>query len=94
VTVLCRDADKHPQATSEITSGVFLGEYEHNSLRFFFLDLFEWITMQLLRMPVNGRTRFYQMLDEYINHQNTAVKVKEHWRDLRTESDLPGSEEE
>lgn len=94
VTVLCRPIDKHPEVTVELTSASFLGEYEYKALRFFFIDLFEWITLQLLRMPVSGRLRFYKKLEEYVRHQNTAIKVKEHWRVLRTESDLPSSEDE
>jgi hypothetical protein len=94
ITVLCRPSDKHPEANSEVDSTVFLGEYEHNSLRFFFIDLYEWITIQLLRLPVSGRARFYQKLDNYITDHNTAIKVKEHWRDLHTETALPDANDE
>lgn len=93
ISVLCRPVDKHPDTISDIESAVFLGEYEHNSLRFFFIDLFEWINLQLLRLPVSGRTRFYQKLHEYIAHPNTAVKVKGHWREMRTASHLPDTDE-
>jgi len=94
VSVLCRNSDIPPEATSEVGSAAFLGEYEHQSLRFFFIDLFEWINLQLLRLAVSGRVRFYQKLDEYITHHNTALAVKEQWRTLQGRYATPLADEE
>jgi hypothetical protein len=86
VTVLCRPLDIHPDATTDSKSAMLLGAYEFNSLRFLFVDLWEWITAQLLRIPVNGRSRFYEKLNRYVADANVARKVKEVWRELRQTS--------
>lgn len=89
ITVLCRPCDKHPEAKSKVDAAAYLGEYEYESLCFFFIDLFQWITLQLLRLTVSGRKQFYQKLEKYISDHNTAINVKMHWRDLRTKPSIP-----
>lgn len=40
---------------------------------------------QLIRLPVAARLQFYQELNEYIVHRNTALTVKKCWQKLYIE---------
>ena len=80
VTVICRREDAHPDATEDDV-GPFIGKLEYGALTFLFVDIYHWITLQLLRMAVTARLRFYERLAEYVAEPNTAEKVKRFWKE-------------
>jgi len=83
IIVLCKSSDVPDCVINGSVSHVFLGEYDFKSLRFYFINLFEWIAIQLLELTIDGRASFYIKLDNYIAETNTAVKVKTTWNELR-----------
>jgi hypothetical protein len=86
VIILCRKRDIHPDllVTTDVSS--YFGKLEYQDLIFYYQDIYEWIIAQLLRMPPLARINFYKYLDVYIQHPNTAQKVRVYWKHLHEEA--------
>ena len=82
ITVICRAKDVHPDASKSSTSAIHLGTYVYQNLIFQFVDVYEWIAAQLLRMTESARLEFYTNLHAYISDRNTARIVKLTWASL------------
>lgn len=82
VIVLCRPQDTHEEAVKTVVSDIYLGELEYEHITYQFVNLYEWILGQLLRMPPQARLMFYDELQAYINDPNTSEKVKELWASI------------
>lgn len=80
VVVLCRPGDCHPDAKTDDDSDLLLGTYVHRGFTYQFVDLYEWIIAQLLRMAPSARMAFFRGLHDYVNHPNTAEAVKKFWK--------------
>src|SRR5205823_9922858 len=86
VTVLCRDEDVHEKATSDQTvSDAFLGKLDYGGMTFYFVNIFDWIIFQLVRMSAAARLSFFEDLEVYVRNPNTAAKVKQFWKDYHEE---------
>jgi len=83
VIVICRPQDAHPSASGKSGDGVHLGSLSHRGVTYQFIDIYEWITAQLARMPPQARLDFYSALEAYINDPSRSRTVKELWRKLR-----------
>ena len=94
VLVLCRSEDVPESIERQERSELLYGAVEHQGLRFVFADLTEWIAAAILRLSCDARVRFFEALHTYIAEPSTAIKVKERWRQLRTESAMDEPEEE
>lgn len=84
VIVLCRPADVHPDARAKQPAGIYLGQLEYGGLTFYYVDIYEWIRVQLLTLPPHARRHFHELMNDYVKEPNTSEKVKEAWRDLNT----------
>lgn len=80
--VLCRKQDAHPDIVP--FSNLYLGKLEHQQVTFHYLDIYEWIAAQLLRMTASARRLFFVALQGYVEDKNTAVRVKYTWAALVT----------
>lgn len=80
ILVVCQKSDIPD--TVEPISEIYLGKFEYQDMIFHFIDIYEWINAQLLRMRESGRLVFFQKLQSYINDHNTAVIVKAIWQEL------------
>jgi len=76
VIVICRKQDAHPEITPGTVNSFYLGKVEYQNMTYHFIDIFEWIISQLLRMTPISRLNFFEKLKQYINDPNTAEKVK------------------
>ncbi len=79
VQVICRKTDSLailPDGEDKI----LIGKFEYQDLTYFFLDIYQWITANLLRMPSESRASFFGKLSTYVSHPNTAEKVKVFWK--------------
>ncbi|OAK13800.1 hypothetical protein [Bacillus wiedmannii] len=81
ILVVCRKSDIPVEMEPTNLNGV-LGKYTHQDVDYYFIDIFEWLMLQLLRMTSNARISFYEALDEYISNPNTAENVKELWIEI------------
>lgn len=77
IVVICRKKDVHPDVTP--ISNTYLGRLEYQDITFYFVDIYEWITAQLLRMTADARAAFFTKLQNYIADKNTSAKVKMAW---------------
>lgn len=84
IIVICREADAPAEASDETDSYTHLGSLEYKGLSYQFIDIYEWIISQLLRMPPKARASFYDKLQAYISDPNTSEKVKVLWRELHS----------
>jgi hypothetical protein len=87
VIVICREDDLPDNVTDDNDSGLYLGSLEFEGLIYRFIDIYEWIIAQLIRMPPNVRVVFYKKLQDYISEPNTAERVKVLWRRLHEGSE-------
>lgn len=79
MTVLCRPEDLHPSATGGDGRSAYLGTVDDQDVRYRFVDLFEWIRLELLGMPPVARAGFHLALSSHVNDPNTAEGVKVAW---------------
>ena len=84
MTVLCRPEDLHPDAHEIDDSSAYLGTVDDQDVRYRFVDLFEWIRLELLALPPSARTRFHSALSDYVNHANTVELVKVEWASINS----------
>jgi hypothetical protein len=82
VTVVCRREDRHPGAAAATVSALHLGTLAFHGLTFHFVNIYEWVMAQLLRMPPDSRLAFYAALGEYVADPSTAEGVKRCWKAL------------
>lgn len=78
ILVLCRKNDAPVFEHSPQTS-IYLGKVLYRDTLFHFIDIYEWIMAQLLRMNEPMRVAFFNQLQAYIGHKNTSRAVKEVW---------------
>lgn len=84
VIVVCRKSDTPEQLTETGLSGV-LGKFVYQDVVYYFVEIYEWIWFQLLKMPSESRHLFYELLNKYISHPNTSEDVKNLWRSIHIE---------
>lgn len=82
VVVVCREEDAHPDATEKHIPVGYLGKVDHEDITYHFVEIYGWVMSELVRMPFDARLAFYESLNEYITHPNTAEAVKRAWREL------------
>lgn len=83
VTVICREEDC-PDFAESILSKSYLGYYVHKDIKYNFINIYEWIITQLLRMNINSRVDFYNKLNEYVSDTQTSEKVKLLWKEINS----------
>jgi hypothetical protein len=88
IIVICRKRDVHPDVAATPSTSVYLGKVEYQDKTFHFVDIYEWVMSQLVRMTSDARFAFYNKLHEYISDRNTKREVKELWGQLQI--DLTG----
>ncbi|MGG0755776.1 hypothetical protein [Brevibacillus laterosporus] len=81
VIVVCRKSDTPDDLVKTDLNGV-LGKFIYQDVIYYFVDIYEWILHQLIKMPNNCKISFYKLLNEYVNHSNTSEEVKILWRDI------------
>jgi hypothetical protein len=81
VMVICREQDV-PSDTSSGDSISYYGKLEHQDVTYHFIDIFQWISSQLLRMSSDARLAYFESLGNYIAEVNTAEAVKLKWNSL------------
>ena len=81
VIVICRPKDCPNQIR---TSGLsfYLGSIDHQNVRYYFWNIYEWVVSMLQKMPDEGKEFFLRSLNCYINDANTSEAVKTEWRKL------------
>ena len=52
------------------------------NIKYYYIDIYEWISSRLHHMTNCGRKNFHKDLDNYISEANTAEKVKLLWNEL------------
>lgn len=77
IIVICRSQDAHPESRHGSTGFYFLGEIHYEYLSYYFIEIFEWIMAQLLRMTPTSRINFFNKLHKYVDDPSTAEKVKQ-----------------
>lgn len=87
IVVICRKEDVHPDVTP--VSSTYLGRLEYQDITFHFMDIYEWIMAQLLRMTADARTVFFTKLQNYIADKNTSAKVKLAWANISQIDNAP-----
>lgn len=80
IVVICRKKDVHPEV--QPISNTYLGRLEYQDITFYFVDIYEWIMAQLLRMTADARANFFTKLQIYIADKNTSARVKTAWATL------------
>ncbi|MEF3302484.1 hypothetical protein [Paenibacillus sp. GYB003] len=85
VIVVCRKSDVPEGIITTDLNGV-LGKFVFQDTIYYFVDIFEWILLQLLKMPTNSKLFFYDELHEYVRNSSTSLKVKNLWRSIHTVS--------
>jgi hypothetical protein len=76
IIVICRKQDSHPKISQSTAERFHFGKIQYQNITYHFVDIFEWIFSQLLRMTSASRINFFKKLHQYINDPNTAEKVK------------------
>lgn len=77
IIILCRKQDVYPGL--EAITSIYLGKLEYQDISFHYVDIYEWVAAQLLRMTRDARSMFFEQLQEYVADKNTSVKVKYTW---------------
>jgi hypothetical protein len=82
VIVICRHEDVHEDAHFD-DSDTYLGKVEYQDVTYFFVEIYEWIAGQLLRMPADARLGFHSRFADYVSDPNTSEKLKRAWAQLQ-----------
>jgi hypothetical protein len=80
IMILCRKQDVYPGL--EMITSCYLGRLEYQDMIFHYVDIYEWIVAQLLRMTTDARAMFFEQLQVYVTDKNTSVNVKLAWSRL------------
>lgn len=81
VIVICRPEDC-PEHIQKSGFDFYIGSVEHQDVKYYFWNIFEWIASMLQRMPDDGKELFSVALNGYINDINTSEAVKVEWRKI------------
>lgn len=81
VIVICRPEDC-PEHIQKSGFELYIGSVEHQDVKYYFWNIFEWIASMLQRMPDDGKELFSVALNGYINDINTSEAVKVEWRKI------------
>lgn len=79
--VLCRPDDVHPVA-SGADGSAYLGTVDDQDVRYQFIDLYEWMRLELLDLPSAGRRAFHEAITSYVNDPNVSEAVKAVWAQI------------
>lgn len=85
VVVVCEAGQQHQDAVGARLELGYLGVLTFNDLAFHFVEIWNWIMANLIRMPVDARIAFYESLGAYVADPNTAERVKTVWQRLHPE---------
>ena len=80
VIVICRPEDVY-EKSKKFKSDTVIAGYEHNDVLYFFVDIYEFIKLNLVLLDTKTRKEFLTSITDYINQTNTAEKVKLYFRD-------------
>lgn len=83
VFVICREQDL-PKSVKRTSNKGFIGISKYQDIIYYFIDIFEWISNQLVFMNNSSRMDFYADLVVHVNHFNSSEKVKKYfskWHD-------------
>ncbi len=80
--VLCRPEDAHPESCREDAQSAHIGWLDDQDIRYQFIDLHEWIRLELLGVPPAVRASFHSALSDYVANPNTSEAVKSEWARL------------
>lgn len=78
--VICRRQDLHSDVKP--VSNLYLGKLEYQDMVFHFIDIYEWMMAQLLRLSISARLSFFAKLQEYVFDKNTSSEVKYAWAEV------------
>ena len=81
IIVVCRPEDCPPEMEQSGLSE-YLGRYIYRDMVYYYWNIYEWYASTLQRMTDEGRSNFYNDLNNYINEINTAEAVKLYWQEL------------
>lgn len=81
IIVICRKEDCPTDMKGSGMNSV-LGSYIYQNIKYYYIDIYEWISSRLHHMTNCGRKNFHKDLDNYISEANTAEKVKLLWNEL------------
>lgn len=87
VHVICRKQDA-PQSAIELSSAIVFATSAYQDIRYFFIDIFEFIQEKLVLMTIESRSDFYADLVAYINRINTSQKVKQYFSEWHKQNPL------
>jgi hypothetical protein len=79
MTVLCRPEDVHPDANLGHAGSAYLGSIDDQDIRYRFVDLRQWMALELLGLAPSARAAFHSKLTAYVNDVNTSEDVKAEW---------------
>ncbi|OON90284.1 MAG: hypothetical protein ATN34_01780 [Epulopiscium sp. Nele67-Bin002] len=81
IIVICRKQDC-PNEIKNSGLSFYLGSYNYQNIKYYYIDIYEWICYILHHMTPGSRELFYDELNIYISDINTAYKVKCIWKEL------------
>lgn len=81
VIVICRPEDCPDQICASGLS-FYLGSIDHQNVRYYFWNIYEWVASMLQKMPDEGKEFFLHSLNCYINDVNISEAVKIEWHKL------------
>ncbi len=80
--VVCREEDCPSDLIVPFNSNFHFGYYNYRDITYYFINIYEWIVAQLLRMDTTSRRNFHSELHRYISDPQTAEVVKTLWKEL------------
>lgn len=82
VIVICRLEDC-PEQMQQSGFKLYMGSIDYQDVKYYFWNIYEWISSTLQRMPDSGKELFTVDIAGYINDINTSEDVKLEWRRIR-----------
>lgn len=82
VIVICRSQDCKDFFGKDAGERFYLGLKEYKSITYHFINIDDWVSMELMRLGEKGRKLFYIRLNDYISETNTSENVKIIWNSL------------
>lgn len=79
VVVICRPEDVYENCT-RLKSESVLAFHVHNDVTYFFIDIFEFIKLNVVLLDKNSRSVFLDKIVAYVNQTNTPEKVKTYFK--------------
>ena len=81
VIVICRTQDC-PAEMKESGMKLYMGSIDYQNVKYYFWNIYEWISCMLQKMSDDGKELFTVMFNCYVNDQNTSEDVKLEWRKI------------